>query len=79
MMLEALIGDEKESHIFDAFKVKKVFKPAIMIVIISIFSPKVSMMGHLAGVISALILWITGIHFLSLPGQSIKSQTNESI
>jgi membrane associated rhomboid family serine protease len=70
MMLEALMGGERYQSVFGIVKVKKVYVPAIMMIIIQISMPQASLVGHFAGIISALVLKKTGLHYLLLPRQS---------
>ena len=70
MMLEALMGGERERSLFGMVKVRKIYIPVIMMIIIQISMPQASLVGHFAGIISALILKKTGLHYLLLPRQS---------
>lgn len=54
---------------FFGFKVKKVYIPFIMLVLISVFMSDVSFMGHFSGIIAALLIKYGGL-FLLLPRYS---------
>mmetsp|Transcript_982 Transcript_982/g.1763 ORF Transcript_982/g.1763 Transcript_982/m.1763 type:complete len:306 (+) Transcript_982:2-919(+) len=67
MVLEASIGTEKYRSLFGLIKVRKVYIPFILMVVIQLSLPEASLTGHLAGIISALIVRYAGIGRLLLP------------
>ena len=67
MMLEALIDAEQHQNVFGLVRVKKIYVPWIMMIIIQISMPKASLIGHLAGIMSAHLLRKSGLHLILLP------------
>ena len=68
MMLEAYMGTETHRSCF-GIKIRKVLVPWIWLVLIQLCIPEASMIGHLAGILAALLLKHCGVS-LFLPQQS---------
>ena len=67
MMLEAMMEGEKYQNVFGLVRVKKTYVPWIMMIIIQISMPKASLIGHLAGIVSAHFIKKSGLHLILLP------------
>ena len=71
MMLEAFIEKEsKSTKIFGMLEVKRIYVPWIMMVIIQLAVPDASLIGHLTGIVSALLIKYSGVGFLFMPRYS---------
>lgn len=59
MMLETFIDttvDHPYQTVFGLFKIKKVFVPWVMMFVIQFAMPEASLIGHLSGIIAALLI-----------------------
>ena len=86
MMLEAFIptgADHPYQSVFGFGRVRKIFVPFIMMLLIQICMPNVSFEGHLCGILSALFLYKTPLKYLFIPRirwvKSFESKVNGCI
>mmetsp|Transcript_10107 Transcript_10107/g.10062 ORF Transcript_10107/g.10062 Transcript_10107/m.10062 type:complete len:97 (+) Transcript_10107:567-857(+) len=61
-MLFSFVGEEY-SNIF-CFRIKKIYFPVLMLIIIYATMPQSSFMGHMCGILSALMIRFCGIYYL---------------
>ena len=62
MMLEAFMGDDTHRDLF-CIKVRKAYIPWIWMVLIQVCIPQASFIGHLTGIIAALLIKNCGLSF----------------
>ena len=66
IMLSVFIGENRYFYPFRLIKIKKIYMPWILLVITQFLIPEASFMGHLCGILAALIIKFCGL-FIILP------------